>query len=74
MRCTFEHLSATEAVGRDRGTHTGAINVLELTANRARREFAGGFYRDVALTLDRLDREIDQLRGSLELPLARGCA
>jgi hypothetical protein len=74
MRCGFERLSATEAAARARGTHTGAINLLELTANRARREFTGGFHRDLALTLDRLDTEIDRLRGSLALPLARGCA
>ena len=74
MRCTFAHLNDTETVARDRGTHTGAVNLLELTANRARREFTGGFYNDVTLTLNRLDTEIDSLRGALELSLVRGCA
>ncbi len=74
LRCSFAHLSVTETVARDRGTHSGAVNMVELSANRARREFTGGFYRDVALTLDRLDQEIDRLRASLDLPPIKGCA
>ncbi len=44
MRCTMSRLSATENVAHDRGTHTGAIAILDLTANRARREYTGGLY------------------------------
>ena len=74
MRCTMSRLSATENVAHDRGTHTGAIAILDLTANRARREYTGGLYSDALVTLDRLDRDLVRVRADLNLAVAEGCA
>jgi hypothetical protein len=74
LRCTLAWLDATDQEARRVGTHSGAVALLELTANRVRREYAGGFYQDAVRTLDRLEVEVDQFRAELGLPTAEACA
>ena len=73
MRCMMSRLDETQAATRRSGTHTGNIAMLELAANRARREYTGHLYRDAARSLDRLGIGIDQVRAELGLSTREDC-
>jgi hypothetical protein len=74
LRCVLARYDATEQEARRQGTHSGAVALLDLSANRVRREFAGGLYADAALSLDRLTVDVDQLRAGLGLSTDEACA
>ena len=67
--------AARRAVERA-GVDTGRIATIGDMATRARREFAGGLYTDLPLTLARLDAELRQLCSELDKaePAAADCA
>lgn len=73
LRCSLGRLDSVQLAAQQAGTHSGTVDELDLTANRARREVAGALYGDAANTLDRLDAEIDRFRKALSLPAGEGC-
>ncbi|MCX7380203.1 MAG: hypothetical protein NT133_02030 [Alphaproteobacteria bacterium] len=73
IRCMMSRLDETQAAARRTGTHTGNIAVLDLAANRVRREYTGHLYRDAARSLDRLAIGIDQMRAELGLSIREDC-
>ena len=73
LRCVLAGLESTQNVAIHRGTDSGTVAILELSANRVRREFTGQFYRDVALSLERLANDTNRFRADLGLPANEGC-
>gem|GEM_PF-3655348 len=74
LRCIMARLDETESVAQHIGTNSGGVAILNLDANRVRREFTGHFYKDAARSLDHLASEVDQLRAELGLSTREDCA
>jgi hypothetical protein len=62
LHCTLGRFDALRAAAEHTGQHTGEIALLDITATRAKREYAGHLFDDSRVTLDDLDTGIDHLR------------
>ncbi len=76
LTCTMGRLEALHEASVRAGINSGQVGLLDLTAARARREYAGRLYRDGAATLADLDSGIDQVRHDMLPPpsMAGDCA
>ena len=61
MVCTLGRLEALHDASSRTGVASGELGLLEITAIRAKREYAGLLYRDSAVTLAQLDLGIDDV-------------
>lgn len=73
MRCALSRLDLTAEAAARQGTDSGGVAMLQLIANRARREYTAGLFADTDVTLGRLGHETDRLRTELGLPTDGGC-
>ncbi len=62
LNCTLGRLDALRAVSARTGQYTGKIALLEITATKAKREYAGLLFEDTRVTIADLDDEIDRVR------------
>jgi len=61
LHCTLGRLEALRAAVARTGQHTGQLGLLDITATRAKREYAGKLFDDSRITLTDLDAGIDDL-------------
>jgi len=75
LTCTMGRMAAVHQTSARTGTHTGEVALLDVQANRARREFAGTLYNDSEVTLTELNGAIDAIRAGMDLPPdpSQGC-
>lgn len=68
LDCTLARAQAMQQAASDQSRLTGSAAVVGQTAVLAEREYAGFLHADTALTLDRLDGEIDRVAAALGNP------
>lgn len=61
MSCTLSRFDTLREAADRTGQFNGQVELLDLVATRAKREYAGALYRDSEITLSVLDTEIDGL-------------
>ena len=61
LHCTLGRLEALRQAAARTGRYTGQIALLDITATRAKREFAGKLFDDSRITLADLDAGIDDV-------------
>ena len=69
LACALERVVALRAASYQVGLLEGRVNLIELTAARARRESEGGLPADAAITLARLQAETALTAAQLPVPL-----
>ncbi len=70
LHCTLGRLDALREAAARTGQFTGKIALLDSTATRAKREFAGRLFDDSRITMTELDAGIDQVLHEMGPPLA----
>jgi hypothetical protein len=70
LNCTLGRLEALRVAASQKGQHTGEIALLEITATRAKREYAGKLFDDSRITMTDLDAGIDQVLHEMVPPPA----
>jgi hypothetical protein len=61
LHCTLGRLEALREAAAATGQYSGRIALLDTTATRAKREFAGKLFDDSRITMSELDAGIDEL-------------
>nr|WP_294505447.1 hypothetical protein [uncultured Rhodopila sp.] len=61
LRCTLGRLDALREAAARTGQFSGEIALLDSTATRAKREYAGQLFDDSRITMTELDAAIDQV-------------
>jgi len=61
LNCTLGRLEALRAAAARTGQYSGKLALLDITATRAKREFAGKLFDDSRITVTELDAGIDQV-------------
>ena len=61
LHCTLGRLEALREAAAATGQYSGKIALLDITATRAKREFAGKLFDDSRITVSELDAGIDEL-------------
>jgi hypothetical protein len=68
LHCTLGRLEALRQTAARTGRFTGQIALLDITATRAKREYAGKLFDDSRITLTELDAGIDDLARDVAPP------